>query len=37
MQMELDAVFQCLLQGVAEATGMMISGKGGFDSQVIAC
>ena len=31
--MELDVVFQCLLQGVAEATGMMISGKAGFDSQ----
>jgi hypothetical protein len=33
LKMELDVVFQSLLQGVAEATGMMISGKGGFDSQ----
>ena len=33
LSMELDVVFQSLLQGVAEANGMLISGKAGFDSQ----
>ena len=33
LSMELDIVFQSLLQGVAEANGMLISGKAGFDSQ----